>query len=324
MLIFIIYILILSLFSIRSKINKIELILLLTLLFPLFLIGFLRFNIGTDWNSYIEIYDSIKLSSFNYELGWVILNIIAYHLGDFQYVIILGYLIIFLIIINISYKNVSAIFLLSTLSLFRLGIYFTRIEIACFIILIALYNKNSNIKSIIILLSACLFHWSALVFLGVYFFWICINKRRYISIMFILLFLIYIIIKSKQAVNSINIHMYEVQSTYNYSNLHILLKSSSLFTILYILRNLYDNKTIKNTVYTLLIFTTLGSLYSPGIERLFVYIYPIIIKVMTNTWNITTLSKRILCILILLSIFAFWLFSPFQNLYFPIKTILDT
>ena len=152
----------------NSNLNKMQnLVLIIILILLTFISGF-RYNVGTDYNSYIQMYHD-----FNYlELGSKFLYKIANNISnDPQTIIVLYSLItnIFTILLlkKISQKeNISLIIASYLFIFFPISLNAIRQSLSISIILYSLILLKKNIKNKIpyfLLIAACLFHTSALI-----------------------------------------------------------------------------------------------------------------------------------------------------------------
>jgi hypothetical protein len=318
------YMILLGVASLPRKVDRPYVALMLFLLFPVFLVGLFRDGIGTDWDSYKAIYEATADGFYMYEPGWTMLNIIANYFGSFHYVIGIGYLIFLCGTFAIALRYRSAVFLFIMFALFRLGIYFTRIEIACFLFLLSLFAYDTKkLRKWTFLLASLTFHWSMLVPVCIYTGWKFHLKGRRCLVILLVAMTIIVLWFSSQAINSVNNHMFETEAAYKMGFSRLLAKSGTLALLLVLSpRRFKEAPHVYLAGWTLLIIAFVGAIFSPGVERFFVFVYPVVTYTLTQSWSEMSILKRILAIVTLSAIYLSWLGSPFNELYFPIKTIL--
>lgn len=176
--------------------------LLIIILF--FLLAAFRWEIGTDWESYLSnfriandmgLIEYIKVFSGFYEYGYVILTgIIGFLTNNYNFYLSFVALIIFILTYSrlfsrskLIYISLLAIFCFSFAYMFsvpRQGI-----AIAVVFYSIKYIEEKSKFKFIIAVLIATMFHSSALIFLPAYFiFYLKISVKKYLIGMFLALF----------------------------------------------------------------------------------------------------------------------------------------
>jgi len=173
-------ILLLSLFDISYspiKNNKIKKDLLIVLGFILVLFAGLRWETGTDWNNYYYFFSTVKqfdIGESGFEILFELLaRIISSIFRNYHFMLIATALIIILFTYRTIYKfspyPILSILLLYTYSLNSSGFgYRQDIAIAiCFFSFLFIYRRKF-IPFILCILSAFLFHQSALIFIPAY------------------------------------------------------------------------------------------------------------------------------------------------------------
>lgn len=174
---------------IKEKKGKIILFLIAIIL--LTIIGGLRYNTGTDFKSYMNIYMNISQTSSiidfikesRLEPGWIIINwLTVYIFNDVQYVFIISTFLICTFGFIAIYKHRNDISTPIAIVIFIATIFFPsfnliRQYLAISILLLSikpLINKQRN-KFIILVLLAMLFHYMSIVFVFMYWF---VNSKR--------------------------------------------------------------------------------------------------------------------------------------------------
>lgn len=165
---------------------------------PLFLISALRKFVGTDYMSYLYILTPDILSGQQYyEFGFqYLVKLCVLFLGDFQWLIFSLSFIYCFFTFKTLYRY-SANIPLSILILVSFGCYYFSLNTmrqACAISIFFYsikYIEFRNMKLYLLCVSfACVFHYSALIFLPLYFF---LNRRISYKSIFIVSFCIYIV-----------------------------------------------------------------------------------------------------------------------------------
>ena len=142
-----------------------------------FILSFIRWETGTDWSSYIEIFSWIKTPwdslDNGMELGFTVIN----HLGKMLFDSYTGVLFLFAIILySCTYKSTiyfSALPITTLLLSFCIvfaNVFFVRQNIALAILMLALIFANENRwwRFFFLVLLAAQFHRTAWIFLCVY------------------------------------------------------------------------------------------------------------------------------------------------------------
>ena len=323
MTLFVLYGAFIALVSVFERPNALRTCLFIYLLAPIFLVGFFRNGIGTDWDSYESIYEAIGDGLYFYEPGWVAINLLANLVGTFHATIFLGYLIVFTIIVWLIYDTRSFGAALAIFCLFRAGVFFTRIELAAFVVCAGLHLADRRPRlSLSLLLAASLLHWSAvIVLLSFLVVRLYRSGARYLPLLMLAIIAISPVIAA-QASDSIATHLFEVESSYEGGAIRLLVKSFSIAMLLWIAsRHEHTSKGVIPFGWIILVATTIGALVSPGVERLYVYTYPVVILAVATAWSSLRIGDRSMCALVLLAIFGGWLRSPFNDLYFPLAIV---
>ena len=175
-----------------KRINK-TMFLMLAML-PLILLFVLRKNVGTDYLSYVEYFNVLKVTpiSFNVifkyfiEPGWVLLSYLIIILKlPYCFFLLIVSIIYFLFIVLIMEKFESkngrfVFFLLSSIVIFMPFLNLMRQELASIIVLYAclcLTNNNYK-KTTLLIILASLFHKSALIAFLYVILWQVIDKKK--------------------------------------------------------------------------------------------------------------------------------------------------
>lgn len=192
------FLLVFSLFEIGQK-NKIFSSFTYSLFLLLFLfLGTVRWQTGTDWNSYLLYFinnNSINDFFYNgyaFEKGYVLLNWGVKYLGGnysaFLFFGVVVNLLCFHIVAKKFLKERLIFALLLYFSVFMGGIFVTRQLLAtsiCFLSLVFIIERKIIPFSILILL-ASLFHISSIVFWGAYFMYnYHITVKRFLILFFV-------------------------------------------------------------------------------------------------------------------------------------------
>ncbi len=164
---------------------------------PLLLISAIRYGVGSDYFQYERLYSLIGTTSTSrYEPLFTAINRYLYKSGiPFQFFIILtSVMFVFLVVIAI-YRNspnvAFSIFLLFSMCFFFQSLNIVRQMVGCAICLYSIkyIQENKLIKFLICIAIACGFHFSAVIFLPVYFIYkIHIDLKK--TIPFLVLFFI--------------------------------------------------------------------------------------------------------------------------------------
>lgn len=319
--VFLIPIFIASILSISQRRSREYHVVLAICLFPLIFCGLFRWEVGTDWPSYLSIFESVKRGQETiYEPGWVALNIFASIFGNFECLIFITFSII-LFQITICYgRYPSAISILFFLCFYRFGVFFTRIDLAA-ITFITLYSYRKQFLSFI----ALLFH-KTLVMLPVFYYLLgfSFSKKK---ILLVLTFVICAMPFINQIQNLLIEQFYQTFLTH-YEELaeqsvDIFKSTLKLFILLGLaLVSHYDGKSFKShiAVAVFLIIIWCGENFiSQGLARLYSLTFPMLYFLIIPYWRDMKLSKRCTIVLLFVLVFVGWAFSPFYEIHFPIK-----
>ncbi|MDP1417452.1 EpsG family protein [Peribacillus simplex] len=161
------------------------------LLFP-FLISANRYGIGTDYFDYValfhelegygNIFDAIKEGS--YEPGWIILNFIVKMVFDnYKYVFVLSSFLTLFFLFKAIYSYRDRLYVGIGIFIFMSTLYnssfnITRQILAASILLYAVkyIEEKKILKYALLTLFAASFHYSALIFLPIY--WVLVSSRN--------------------------------------------------------------------------------------------------------------------------------------------------
>lgn len=194
------FIFILVLFSFIFSKKQNEKILYFFIAFLFFILSFIRWEVGTDWNMYFNTFyvGSIEKMYSVKEIGFRVLNYIVYKIFP-SYTLMLFFLAVILFIFKYTtlYK-LSYVPLLSLLMAFCLekgDIFFVRQSIA---IAITFYStkyiiKKEKLKFILCIVLASFIHKSSFIFIFAYFVFNKFNlRRRHYCLLIIFSFVLYI------------------------------------------------------------------------------------------------------------------------------------
>lgn len=319
--VFIIPIIIAGILSISQRKSREYHLILAISLFPLVICGLFRWEVGTDWPSYLSIFESVKNGQETiYEPGWVALNLVASMFGGFEYLIFITFSIILSLITICYVKYPFSISILFFLCFYRFGVFFTRIDLAA-ITFIALYSYRRQFFSLL----ALLFH-KTLVMLPVFYYLLgfSFSKR---TILLVLAFVICSIPFINEMQNLIMEQFYQTFLTH-YEELAEqsvdLFKSSLKLLILLglVVVSYYDGKSLKAhiAVAIFLIIIWCGENFvSQGLARLYSLTFPMLYFLIVPYWPTMKLSKRCAIVLLFILVFVGWAFSPFYAIHFPIN-----
>ena len=165
---------------------------------PLFLLSALRYEVGSDYVSYREMYHIVNNSdTYRYEILYTELNRLVYRIGlSFQWVIILtSFLFLILIYKRIlddsSIPDIS-VFLLLGMCYFFQSTNIIRQILACAVCVYSIkyIEQKKWIKFLVAILIAFGFHKTAFIFLPAYIIYHLQIKTRYLLIAFVMIFLL--------------------------------------------------------------------------------------------------------------------------------------
>lgn len=332
--------------------------------FVIFILSFIRWEIGTDWISYFYYYDSINPLEYadlfsnyiEFEYGFEIMSRFVKMFSDsYTLFLFVQSLIIFLLFFQ-SIKIYSVNIPFTYLCLFSINfcnMFFVRqnIAVAITIYSIIYIYERKFLKFIICIFIASLFHTSSLLFVLSYFVWnIKLTKRNVFYYLIAILFLCYFFILGidKFANSSIFtrlaskiIFYIEVDKTNSFGSAYSpyvgfvrgnLYRIFQLFLIYSFLKNEYFSNNILRgfvNIYILGVFVyIICFLISPGLIRFSLYFEIIQIFILPYLiFKFRNLYSRI----ILLLLFGFYLgfrlngvIYNYTNLYIPYKSIYST
>lgn len=163
---------------------------------PVLISGF-RYGIGTDFESYSNIYHRITsqfsmidaISDTRYEPGWVVLNFFVYHVfGDVKYLFIASSFLIWFFSFKAIYDNrdkisigIAVLILLCTLYNTSFNAVRQVLAIAVIMLSIKPLLDQKPWKFLLTILFASTFHYSALIFAPAY--WIANSKTENIRLL---------------------------------------------------------------------------------------------------------------------------------------------
>jgi len=285
--------------------------------FLIFIIIFLfsfSYQMGSDWLSYQEWYENIfpKLEWNNFykqiqgleglEVGYVLLNLIFFHLG-FSYEIFMGTVLsicsfIILKFVQKESKNHYLAFYFFLINGFLVAllepVFRQLIALTFFIIAIKYLKERKIYKYTFIILVASLFHKSALLLLPLYFVeYIKFNMKKFLLLTFF----------SKIVLNIFLEVIFFILPKYaNYLNSErYMLRDGSLkmyiiyFYYIFILFNIYRGKKDENYIFgltSLYIIVYFLSNYFPIIKRFDLYLLPFISITISYIGEINLFGKK--------------------------------
>lgn len=317
----------------------------LSIIMPL-LVAANRYGIGTDYFNYMDMYNSITSdnnimkSIINYrsiEPGWIILNyMVKYIFDDYKYVFIISSFFTLFFSFKAIYNFKDKINLGLSMFIFMCTLYLTSFNIIRQSLAVAIvffgYKYIEEKKVFKYLLFMCLaicFHYSALVFLPMY--WFLDKKitnttriKKYILYAAFIVFIMYFNTLINSVANmSENLSRYsEYNSTDNikiaFSN--IINKLPILIIIFLNIKNLRKMKSFISesvSLYYLAVLLTVLAPQSTTLGRICMYfqmsqiiILPAIVKNQKKTGY-----KNLIIVLIILYFATFWVISYILNNY---------
>ena len=169
---------------VKNSKKKNKIICAIMIVIAVFFCGLRNYDMWTDWERYFPyfndpIYQQNNVISFEY--GFYILNIIAHYVfKNYNVYLVITYFIVF-ILYYLEFTYVNDKYLpFSILVLFSINILssggFRQFVSTAILIYSLKYVKEHNIKKFLILiLIACLFHISSIIFIITYFYIFCNN-----------------------------------------------------------------------------------------------------------------------------------------------------
>lgn len=164
--------------------------------FILFSVSFLRWNTGSDWDSYLLIYDYISSYEDTMEIGFVFINKIAKNLFDSYTIALFLQGAILFIFQTITIKKFAPLPITTLMIMWGTdfcGIFFVRQSIAISILLFSLLAIQSKRLPLFIILVffASLIHRSSWIFLPAYWIYNYRFSKKQIILMLAFSFFIY-------------------------------------------------------------------------------------------------------------------------------------
>jgi len=170
----------------------------------LFVPAALRYNIGTDYPAYVQIFDAAARNRPTHgEIGWLLLNKAVYWLGGGAQVMfaVVAFLTLFPVFCSVRRKELYVI-IPAYIMLYYLSSYnITRQVLSASLIFYALgqYDKRKYVKAVAFTLIAASFHISALLFFGYYFLAALLRIKRPAALVWLVV--IYVLF------NVLNVHL---------------------------------------------------------------------------------------------------------------------
>lgn len=175
----------------KNNLSLSRVIFLIALILPVFISG-LRYGIGTDYFNYEAIYYELTNSgsvvdnflNTRYEPGWILLNhIVKFIFNDVKYVFILSSILIWVFNFKAIYDNrnkisISIAVLILLCTSYNQSFNMVRQALAAAILMLSIkpiVNKKP-LKFIITVLISTMFHYTAIIFLPIY--WIVNSKIK--------------------------------------------------------------------------------------------------------------------------------------------------
>ncbi|TXI98519.1 MAG: EpsG family protein [Neisseriales bacterium] len=320
--------------------------------------SFLRWERGTDWDSYYIVF----LSSANalpreYEIGFGYLNYFTRNITDsFTVFLFINGLILYLSKYQVVYKF-SIFPIVSLWVYFSTGfgdIFFVRQNVAVAITFIALFFviKRRPIYFTLTVVCAAFIHISALAFLISYkIYYLKLSKKSQITLCFLTLILLLIVSLLQNELFNLfaraNILLLAKFATYFNSSvdqasgagspMFILIKGL-LNRVLMLLLIRFIAKWIPNydndmrgfiNIYVIgIIFFALTALFSPSLGRIGYYFFSVEGILIANLFSVkyTPQNKTILFLIVLVYLFVRFygvLYGEYSELYLPYNTIWD-
>lgn len=187
------------------------------------IMSFVRWEVGTDWESYYNYFVFGSKSGYVFEKGFEFINIVI-RLGTDNYTILLFLLSIPVFLLKYytiyRYSHLPILTLLANYSLYRGNIFFVRQDIAgaiCFFSLKYIIEKR-KIKFLILIIIAMLFHKSSVIFIFAYLIYhLNLTKKKMMIILLISLIFSNSII---ELINFISLKLNFWEVNYYLSNLN--------------------------------------------------------------------------------------------------------
>jgi len=304
----------------------------------------LRFEVGGDWDIYLNDFNNnikfFDFFSFSYvrDFGYEFISYIFYNLRFGIYGVNLSIAVLFVyslhkFAINLDNENYSLIFLVSLPYLIVVvSMGYTRQAAALSFILLSIcsFQHKKNYSYVIYLLLAILFHKSSVVMIPIIF----ISQIKYtIKNFIILLFLSYIaFLTIYPEITRISSGYFSNSSKYVsqgvYFRIVLNLFSGLLFILFYrfLKHNNYFDRLIFITIFINFLMIFLINAYSTFVDRLMIYFTFIQLMIFSRMYLIYPKLKiifNLFVIIIYFIVFYLWLnFANHSFLWIPYKNIL--
>jgi len=290
-------------------------------LIPLIICGLFRWEVGTDWPSYLNIFEGIKKGlDSSYETVWVYLNTIIAYFGDFALFIFVVYFLLFFCILFCYVKYNFAITILFFLCFYRFGVFFTRIDVAAFLFIFLISYKRMNMSFI------SMFVHKVFIVPPLLFLMNSIKRKTTLLLISFCATLFLFIFSSKinaiiqaEFASTIVTHLDEL-SGQSVNRFKSFIKLSILLLIAMISYDKTRSGKLNALVIAFLVVTWLGENFlSQGIARLYSLSFPMLYFLVIPWWTTFNINKRIFIVLLFISVFVGWALSPFYHFHFPLK-----
>src|SRR5574344_647169 len=292
----------------------------------------LRYYVGTDYGSYVYIFNEISALGYNElfsftdtEIGHTIICKLVYSLGlNYQAV----FMIYAILTIYFLYRTMDrlkinkSLFLLTyLLMVFPYSFNIMRQSLAMVIILYSLTYlfDNNRFKSLFLLLVACLFHKPALIVLPIYLCHLFIKKRKYRNFILIITYSIIVGLFLTNALTIIDVDTLSRYSNYIISNNEYIMvftnivKISPIIIMFLLFYDDFKVNNINNYIYIdifiiSIIFTFLGAL-NGTLNRLSLYFSvfdSVLIGTFTNRKKILFIKLCLILYLVIYFLYQFY------------------
>lgn len=314
----------------NKNVNKIKIIIytIIGLGIPI-LIASLRYNVGTDYRNYVDlykIYSNLSIQetfSSNLEIFFLIIIKMSYFFNDYQMMFAIFSFLTVLILYRVIYEYKEKLSLGFMFFLYLFLYYTTSFNIirqALAVVIVAYSYKfilNREFKKFLItILIASMFHATALFFIPCYFVNLSNVKRKKIIRSIYLICLILIVANYNIIINLIsNIGMFEKYELYSIAqdsaNMEFIINSIILFVILLFRKFLvkYDERNelfiFFSIVNTILLFT---GYFSPFVKRIAMYFGISNIFLLASLPHITKNKQQKLFVYVLIIFYAILMF----------------
>lgn len=290
-------------------------------LIPLIIVGLFRWEIGTDWPSYLDIFNAIGSGVDTvYEPGWVALNLFSSYFSDFRFFVFFVYSIIIFLIIGIYCKFPYAITILFFICFYRFGVFFTRIDLAAILFIFFVSYRRPFLSFL-----AVAFHKVLILSPVIYLFSMTPRVKRLLYLLFVFCivafifrdgFLAFFLSKFGQTFST----HYEELSNVSVNRVNSFLKLCVLLGIVLFSFSKESKKRFNIVCIIFLLLIWLGENFiSQGLARLYSLSFPFFFFLVSRGWKEFTLVNRFVLVFLFLVVFLGWTMSPFYSLHFPIK-----